>query len=115
MHPSREGAVGSTQAALQEGQALGEMEVVSEGAEGLPVPMLLPMPTLLLLRTFGKQEGMLKGAPGPSGPKAPGTAVPRTAWAGSENPMGVLGTSTWKFLAPSSQSNYNMLRLNING
>lgn len=115
MHPSREGAVGSTQAALQKGQALGEMEVVLEGAEGLPVPMLLPMPTLLLLRTFGKQEGMLKGAPGPSGPKAPGTVVPRTAWAGSENPMGVLGMSTWKFLAPSSQSNYNVLRLNING
>lgn len=71
MRPSWEGAVGSTQAALWEGQALGEMEVVSEGAEGLPVPMLLPAPTPLLLGPFRKQEGMLKGAPGPPGPKAP--------------------------------------------
>lgn len=112
MHPSHERDGGSTPG---DGRPWGVTETVSEGEEGLPITKPLPFlapseagmdfegsPDLLGIGRTGKRSVSM-------------TELPRKASAGSENPTGVWGTSTWKFLAPSSESNCNIPRLNING
>lgn len=112
MHPSQERDGGS---APGDGRPWAATKMLSEGEEGLPIAK--PLPFLAPSGAGADFEGSptLLGTGRTGNRRLSRTELPRKASAGSENPMGVWGTSAWKFLAQSSESNCNIPRLNIKG